>query len=45
MDLNERYKKAMKEIDEYFESNHYFNKNKITYEETIEEIDDYFNNI
>ena len=44
MDLNERYENAIKEIDEYFRSHFYDIKNKISYDQTLEEIDNYFSN-
>ena len=41
MELNVRYQKIGKEIDEYFKNKPCIIKNKISYEETCNEIDEF----
>ena len=42
MGINERYRKAVKEIDEYFENVDYEIKDKKTYEQTLLELKEFF---
>ena len=41
MDINERYKTVVKEVDEYFKTTDYVVKNKLSYKKTIDEIDEF----
>lgn len=42
MDINERYRNTVKEIDEYFENIDYEIKDKKTYKQTLIEIKEFF---